>query len=86
MSDVRARNSFHAALLTHHVQLISFFKVDFVFAREYFFAESFTRVTGLIVQLRRGKANFFLTGFMEKHFQGASRMVQSSPVFSRRYE
>ena len=68
MTFVRAK-FFHASLLTPHVQLSSFFKFDFALFREYFFAESFTRVTGLIVQLRRGKANFFLTGFfMGKYF------------------
>ena len=65
----RAHKILHAALVTPHVQPASFFKSAFAFFREYFFAEAFTRVTGLIVQLRRGKANFFLTGFfMGKHF------------------
>ena len=68
MTFVRAK-FFHAALVTHHVQPSSFLKLDFALFREYFFAESFTRVTGLIVQLRRGKANFFLTGcFIGKYF------------------
>jgi hypothetical protein len=32
--------------------------------REYFFAEDFTRVTGLICQVRRGNATFFFFDFI----------------------
>ena len=52
---------------THHSSLINFV---FVFAREYFFAESFTRVTGLIVQFRRGEANSFLRFFAQELRRG----------------
>src|ERR1700722_388728 len=34
--------------------------------REYFFAEDFTRVTGLICQVRRGNATFFFFDFMKQ--------------------
>jgi calcineurin-like phosphoesterase len=32
--------------------------------RKYFFDDPFTRVTGLICQIRRGNANFFFFDFM----------------------
>jgi len=49
-------------LTIHSVSRVEF---RFTRARENFFDDSFTRVTGLIVQVRRGKANFFLTFFMQ---------------------
>ncbi len=48
-------------------------------AREYAFAEPFTRVTGLICQVRRGKATFFF-GFFTPAFYPASHSDAKSAL------
>jgi hypothetical protein len=67
--------------VTRPVHSLSRLKFCFVRAREKFFDESFTRVTGLIFQVRRGKANFFLTFFMQNLPYGEFWISQLSPFF-----
>lgn len=63
-----------------------FCKFRFTRARENFFADSFTRVTGLIVQLRRGKASVFLPFFMHNLRHGGVWIFQSPPLFFKTNE